>query len=187
MSFISVSKKTMQISVCSFVLAHYRQCEKCISPQPSKWPAHSTLAGQVLKVVFNAKCQLSMDLRFGHKKGPSHRVLEDTGVLNPVLQASQWVLDVAKGKMPGLGCGPLQCQALSVSACCCSQGFHPLHNPSRPLLQSPQAHQRLIFHASRPAGEAHSQGQVGGMGGRGGLRRPVSQHLSLGRVLGPGQ
>ena len=115
---------------------------------------------------------------------PLHRALEDSVVLNLALLASQWGLVVGQGKMPGLGCWPLQCQALSVSACCCSRGFHPIHNPNRPLLQSPQAHQRLIFHASGPAGEAHSQGQVGG---RGGLRRLVSQHLSLGRVLGPGQ
>lgn len=53
-----------------------------------------------------------------------------------------------------------------------------------PSPQSPQAHQRLIFHASGPAGEAHSQGQVGG---RGGLRMLVSQHLSLRRVSSPGQ
>lgn len=88
-----------------------------------------------------------------------------------------------QSKVPGLGCRPFQCQALSVSACCSSWGFHPLHNPSRPLLQSPQAHQRLIFHAGRPAVEACSQGQVGGKGGRVRLRRPVSQHLSPGRVL----
>ncbi|KAI4815147.1 hypothetical protein KUCAC02_005309 [Chaenocephalus aceratus] len=88
------------------------------------------------------------------------------------------------GQVPGLGGGPFQCQALSVSACCSSRGFHPLHNPGHPLLQSPQAHQSLIFHAGGPAEEDRSQGQVGGRGGKG---RPVSQHLSLGRVLGSSQ
>lgn len=55
------------------------------------------------------------------------------------------------------------------SACCSSWGFHLLplclYSPGLPLLQSPQAHQRLIFHAGGPAGEALGQGQVGGGGG----------------------
>lgn len=94
-----------------------------------------------------------------------------------------WTQTLVLHPAQSLGCGPSPCQALSVRACCCcccccSGGFHPLHNPGRPLPRSPQAHQRLIFHASGPVGEARSQGQVGG---RGGPRRPVSQHLSPGR------
>lgn len=86
----------------------------------------------------------------------------ETWVRDPALQGCLWSMVVARKMVPGLGCGPFQCQALSVSACCCSRGFHPPHSHGHSLLQSPQAHQRLIFHAGGPAGEVRSQGQVGG-------------------------
>lgn len=121
----------------------------------------------------------------------------DRTSLEPGSSARLWFLDPQsagpttrsevcwrKGARLGLWAFPV---SSPVSHWCCSQAFCPLHNPNHPLLQSQQAHQSLIFHASGPAREVCSQGQVGGRRGEGRLKRPECQHLSPGRVLGSGQ
>lgn len=67
--------------------------------------------------------------------------------------------------MPGLGCGPSQCQALSVRACCCSRGFHPLYNRGRPLPPVPTGPSKADFPRQRSS-RGGSQPGTGGRQGR---------------------
>lgn len=79
---------------------------------------------------------------------------------------------IGGGNMPGLSCGPLQCQALSVSACCSSRGFHRFLNPSHPPLSVPTGPSKADF----PRRRASRGGLQPGTGGRQGkASEPASE------------
>ncbi|KAK1899519.1 MICOS complex subunit MIC60 [Dissostichus eleginoides] len=79
------------------------------------------------------------------------------------------------GKVPGLGSGPFQCQALSVSACCSSRGFHPLHNPGPSPPAVPTGPSKPDFPRRRASRGGPQPGTGGRQGRKGEAGEPASE------------